>query len=176
LLFWKKLSESLKQRGFEINPYDWCVANKTINGTQCTIVWHVDDLKISHVDRSVVDSIIASLKEEYGKVGEMTVQRGKVLDYLGMTLDFSNERSFMVNMEAYLDTVLEGVPEDMDGLASTPAADHLFKTRDRMAFDHRWATALRRTPIFFADTKHTKLSRRSSRRIDAQKQWSVPPI
>ena len=33
LLFWKKLSSSLKQRDFIINPYDWCVANKDINGT-----------------------------------------------------------------------------------------------------------------------------------------------
>ena len=78
LLFWKKLSKSLKVQGFEINPYDWCVANKTINGSQCTIVWHVDDLKISHKKSSVVDSIIAALKEEYGKVGELIVRRGKV--------------------------------------------------------------------------------------------------
>mmetsp|Transcript_29328 Transcript_29328/g.44391 ORF Transcript_29328/g.44391 Transcript_29328/m.44391 type:complete len:187 (+) Transcript_29328:161-721(+) len=27
---------------------DWCVANKDIKGSQCTIIWHVDDLKISH--------------------------------------------------------------------------------------------------------------------------------
>ena len=33
LLFWKKLFTSLKMRGFEINPYDWCVANKDINGS-----------------------------------------------------------------------------------------------------------------------------------------------
>ncbi len=32
LLFWKKLSAQLKEWGFEINPYNWCVANKTING------------------------------------------------------------------------------------------------------------------------------------------------
>ena len=32
-------------------------------------MWHVDDLKISHVDSSVVDDIIASLKEDYGQVG-----------------------------------------------------------------------------------------------------------
>ena len=38
LLFWKKLLASLKQQGFVINPYDWCVANKTVNGKQCTIV------------------------------------------------------------------------------------------------------------------------------------------
>ena len=54
LLFWKKLSSSLKQRNFIINPYDWCVANKDINGTQCTIVWHVDDLQIYHKDSTVL--------------------------------------------------------------------------------------------------------------------------
>ena len=31
LLFWKKLSTSLKMRGFTINPYDWCVASNIIN-------------------------------------------------------------------------------------------------------------------------------------------------
>jgi len=36
--------------GFTINPYDQCIANKTINGRQCNIIWHVDDLKISHVE------------------------------------------------------------------------------------------------------------------------------
>ena len=77
LLFWKKLTASLKLRGFVINPYDWCIANKDIDGKQCTIVWHVDDLKISHVNSRVVDEIITSLNAEYGKVGEMTVRRGK---------------------------------------------------------------------------------------------------
>ena len=38
LLFWKLLSKKLVKWGFEINPYDWCVANKTINGKQCTIL------------------------------------------------------------------------------------------------------------------------------------------
>ena len=28
LLFWKKLSSQLVAWEFEINPYDWCVANK----------------------------------------------------------------------------------------------------------------------------------------------------
>jgi hypothetical protein len=49
----------LKKWGFKINPYDWwCVANKMIDGKQCTIVWHVDDLKISHVRPNMVTSVI----------------------------------------------------------------------------------------------------------------------
>jgi hypothetical protein len=61
LLFWKKLSAKLQEWDFAINPCDWCVANKIINGKQCTILWHVDDIKISHTDSSVVSSIIQQL-------------------------------------------------------------------------------------------------------------------
>eukprot|EP00957_Ditylum_brightwellii_P031465 2385933-Ditylum_brightwellii.AAC.1 len=48
LLFWEKLSEALLEWSFEINPCNWCITKKTINKSQCTIVWHVDYLKISH--------------------------------------------------------------------------------------------------------------------------------
>ena len=46
--FWKKLTQQLVQWGFVINAYDQCVANKVVNGSQFTITWHVDDLKLSH--------------------------------------------------------------------------------------------------------------------------------
>ena len=67
LLFWQNLSTQLKEWGFEINPYDFCVANKMINGKQCTIVWHVDDLKISHVEPTVVTTILNLLDKKYGQ-------------------------------------------------------------------------------------------------------------
>ena len=35
----------------------------------------------------------------------------------------------MVDMEDYLDKMMDGLPSDMDGYASIPAADHLFRTR-----------------------------------------------
>jgi hypothetical protein len=38
LLFWKRLSSQLQSWGFIINPNDTCVANKMINGSQCTII------------------------------------------------------------------------------------------------------------------------------------------
>jgi len=40
--------------GFEINPYDSCIANKIIDKKQCTIAWYVDDMKISHANQDVV--------------------------------------------------------------------------------------------------------------------------
>jgi hypothetical protein len=36
LLFYRKLVSELQEMGFTINPYDPCVANKTVNGTQMT--------------------------------------------------------------------------------------------------------------------------------------------
>jgi len=61
LLFWKLLSETLQEWGFVLNPYDKCVANKNIERKQCTIIWHVDDLKISHADKNVVENILKKL-------------------------------------------------------------------------------------------------------------------
>jgi len=55
LLFYRKLRKDLEQLGIKVNPYDICVANKMINGKQLTVFWHVDDLKISHKDKKVVD-------------------------------------------------------------------------------------------------------------------------
>ena len=40
--------------GGTVNPYDWYVANKYVVGKQITMLWHFDDLKISHVNPEVV--------------------------------------------------------------------------------------------------------------------------
>jgi hypothetical protein len=82
LLFWKMLTAQLKEWGFEVNPYDWCVANKTIQGKQCTILWHVDDLKISHVSADVVTEVLEQMKSAFGKEAPLTVTRGKIHKYL----------------------------------------------------------------------------------------------
>ena len=67
LLFWRLLSDTLIEWGFKLNEYDKCVANKIINRKQCTIIWHVDDLKISHVEPKVVNDIIKNLKTNLDK-------------------------------------------------------------------------------------------------------------
>ena len=147
MLFWRKLSKNLKENGFIVNPYDWCIVNKNINGSQCTIVWHVDDMKISHKDSAVVDDVIAYLKNNFEKIGKMTVNRGKVHDYLGMTLDFSEPGKFIINMEPYLDEILDDLKdiELFQGEATTPAADHLFKTRnDASKLDEETASLFHR--------------------------------
>jgi hypothetical protein len=102
LLFWKRLSSFLIDvQGFERNPYDQCVVNKIINGQQFTIVWYVDDLKLSHVETSAVDDMIRLIQAEFGSVMDLTVQRGKIHDYLGIQFDFSQEKSRHDNAGLY---------------------------------------------------------------------------
>ena len=126
LLFWKLLSSKLVLWGFEINPYDWCVANKIINGKQCTILWHVDDLKISHIDPDVNTDIIEMIGNEFGKEAPLTITRGRIHDYLGMTLDFSEQGKVKIKMLDYVEKMLADLPAEMSGEAPTPAANHLF--------------------------------------------------
>jgi Reverse transcriptase (RNA-dependent DNA polymerase)/Zinc knuckle len=130
MLFWKKLTGILEGWGFVVNPYDPCVANKTIDGKQCTIIWHVDDLKISHEDPAVVSGVIEQLSGEFGKEAPLTVNRGKVHDYLGMTLDFSAEGKVKIGMVQYVKTMLSELNPDMDGVSPTSAAAHLFDVNE----------------------------------------------
>jgi len=109
-----------------LNPYDKCVANKKINGKQCTIIWHVNDLKISHVESKVVDNIIGRLSNKFGKEGPLTSTSGKILEFLRMTLDYTSKSKLKDSMYKYLDKLLTELPADMNGTAKTPAANHLF--------------------------------------------------
>jgi hypothetical protein len=86
------------------------VANKIIDGKQCTIIWHVDDLKISHVEPNVVNDIITLFEREFGKEAPLTVQRGRVHDYLGMCLDFNSPGKLVVTMESYIRSMIEEMP------------------------------------------------------------------
>ena len=112
--------------GFTVNPYDWCVANKMVRGSQLTITWHVDDLKISHAKKEVLEDLLKQLNGTFRKDGPLTIHRGKKHDYLGMWLDFSLDGKVQVQMFDYIDNMLEDLPEDMCGTVNSPAADHLF--------------------------------------------------
>jgi hypothetical protein len=100
----------LKEWGFEANEYDKCVMNKIIRGKQCTILWHVDDLKISHEHPEVVTDIIDKLEKRFGKVSKLSATRGKKHDYLGMVLDYSIPGKVTVDMTGYTMKKILGSP------------------------------------------------------------------
>ena len=83
------------------------------------------------MQQSVLDNLIDQLNGEFGTLDPITVCRGDVHEYLGMTLDFSEPKTLKVLMQSYIEDILAEVPEDMGGTARTPAASHLFKINDR---------------------------------------------
>jgi hypothetical protein len=131
LLFWEDLSKFLiEELGFTANPYDRCVVNKIIKDKQCTIIWHVDDLKLSHVRQSVLEDIAKKLNAKYGQKIPLTIHRGEIHDNLGMTIDYSEEGKVKFIMQDYVDGILYEAPEDMRGSAVTPTAMNLFTVRE----------------------------------------------
>jgi len=55
---------------------------------------------------------------------------GKVHDYLGMIFDFSAKGKVMVTMMEYIKSIIKDFPEEITGIKTSPAADHLFTVRD----------------------------------------------
>jgi len=131
-LFYEHLTNSLQSLGFVINPYDPCVLNKNVNekGDQCTITIHVDDLKISCRDSGYLDQFEKDLMGIYGK---MNVHREKVLDYLGLDVDYSEPGIVRVSMRKMVDTAIEsfGNIKGSDTV-STPAIQDLFMVDDTL--------------------------------------------
>jgi len=128
VLYYKKFRKDIESVGFKVNPYDICVANRTVNGKQHTVTWHIDDLKSSHVDPKVNDDFHAWCEKMYGgESGKVKVVRGKEHDYLAMILDYSQEGALKVNMKYYIDAMIKEFPHEIKANTTTPWTERLLK-------------------------------------------------
>ena len=95
-------------------------------------MFHVDDLKISYVDENVVTEIIDKPSAIFGTIIPLSMSRGRVHDYLGMTFDYTNTGKLMITMYDYIEDITEGASEIYKtGVGSaTPASEHLFEIRE----------------------------------------------
>ena len=115
------------QLGFTLNPYDPCVANKRISGKQCTVVWCVDDTKISHEDPKTVDRVIEQIEQTFGK---MSVTRGKKHMFVGIGIEFNDNGTVTLSMDKFIDECINIYRDEIKKLASTPASGTLFDKVD----------------------------------------------
>ena len=104
--------------------------NKMVDGKQCKIFWHVDDIKILHVRSNVVDVVLSHLTIKYEKVSALSISRGHVYDYLGIRLNYGTKVKVRITMPKHIKGILEPAAEDMDVIVETPAANHLFTERE----------------------------------------------
>ena len=125
LLWYSLYVEVLEKEGFKLNPYDACVENKVIDGKQCTIVWYVDDNKLSHEDSKVVDTILNVVEKRFPG---LVIERRKSLNFLGMEINFIGNRKVKVGVKKYLGGLIEDF-EAFDGVLTktmlSPAAKWL---------------------------------------------------
>jgi hypothetical protein len=130
LLWYELYVKVLKGMGFKINPYDRCIANKMINGKQCTIAWYVDDNKVSHVSEDVLTEVIDEVKKHFG---ELVVSRGKEHTFLGMNLKFKDDGTVHLGMKGYIEEAIELFGEDVSTKVANAATKKLFTVSETSA-------------------------------------------
>ena len=127
--YYHKFVRVLKKMGFtNINPYDPCVVNKVIDGTQCTILWHVDDIKVSHHKKAVVDNILRQFAKVFGK---LTVCHGDKHEYVGMDIFFPRNGTVEITTPGYVEKLQKLFPEKLNRQRVCPAGAHLFEVNEK---------------------------------------------
>ena len=109
-----------------MNPYYLCIANANIKGEQCKVCWYVDDNKISHVDPKVVDKVIETIEEKFGK---MPQTRGDEHNFMGMNTKFK-EKKVNISMKKHIQKAANTFMDDITRNAASPATSYIFKTRE----------------------------------------------
>jgi histone deacetylase 1/2 len=128
-LWYNELSATLISAGYEPNAKDICVFNKVVDGIQCTITLHVDDLMITCVNETVIDEVIDVLRSKYERPdAKIPVTTGKIHNYLGMCFDFSVDGQVIINMDTYVEDLLKFT--NTTGESATPATARLFVIGD----------------------------------------------
>ena len=94
------------------------------------MVFHIDDLLMSHESPDVISMIINKLNDEYGSKDNLTVTRGPVHEYLGMTIDFCIKGECAYSQYDFLNkklliSLLESLK--VSCYHNTPAPEYLFK-------------------------------------------------
>ena len=78
IVFYNKISKYLIDQSFVQNEYDMFTLNKMVNGEQITVQFHVDDLKVSHKDQTVLEDVLRNLRSGFGQEDEFTKNKGLV--------------------------------------------------------------------------------------------------
>jgi hypothetical protein len=93
-----------------------------------TACWHVNDLKVSHIDLDSITKFGNWLSMTY-KVSVATL-RGKVHNYLGKIFDFTEKGKVAINMIKYIKNIISDFPEEITTIRTSLVEDHLFTVQD----------------------------------------------
>jgi hypothetical protein len=124
-LWFEDIKSKLVADGFVQNLYDVCVFNKIgRSGKQTTVVMHVDDLFVTSKSISDLNEFDMYLKSMYS---ETKSNSARIVDFVGMTFDFTEKGSVKVTMDNCTEDILRDC--GIDTVRTTPAASCLFDVR-----------------------------------------------
>jgi hypothetical protein len=127
-LWYDKLSGDLIKLGYVTNKADMCIFNRReADYSQTTLCLHVDDMKITCVNEIKLDQVINEIEKIYPGLSK---QRGRVINYIGMTFDYRKNGQVKITMKKFIGDLLDDNCADIVGVAETPATNDLFTVRD----------------------------------------------
>ena len=111
-----------------MNPYEPCVWNKMTMDKQLTLLFHAGDVMMIHSLSQILTEHIIFLDKGHVHKDPLTVTRGKVHEYLGMTEDFRNRGSVVFSQCDAIKKFFHSLPDYPRGVyRSAPAPENLFK-------------------------------------------------
>ena len=81
-----------------------------VNDKQLNVLWHVDCLKIRHMDPKVVDDFVGWVQQTYVSIVKVKLIRGNVHEYLIMRLDYSKLFQVYIDMKANIQAMVAAFP------------------------------------------------------------------
>ena len=114
-----------------------------LNGNQLTIQSHVDNLKCSHTEQSILDKLIRDLKNKFQTKKKMLSEtKGLINKYLGLVISYYEKYQVIFTIYDFFEDIIEDAPNDMYGTNTRTSAksnlftvDHNSPLRDRKMAD-----------------------------------------
>ena len=97
------------------------------DGNKCTIVWYVDDNKMSHVDPNVITAILKEIKKHFV---DLVISRGDPHDFLGMYIKIRNEKNVELMTKYRIEDTVSQFKYICDFMATFLCAQHLLGVND----------------------------------------------
>ena len=89
----------------------------------------MDDNKISHKLKGVVDDVIKKIEKKFG---QMSQTRGKKHEFLGMDIEFKKNK-VVISVKKHIQKAMDMFSEEVTRTAGTPARSHLFDVDENVA-------------------------------------------
>lgn len=117
-----------------MNPYDSYIWNKMMDGNQLTIQLFIDDLYMSCIEGKAIDKLVTNLNKKFKtNFNKLSVCKGKVHDYLGINIDYSNKNYVKFTMYDFIEDMLKEARDDMNGLSLWPVGSKLLKVDKKLS-------------------------------------------